>query len=66
MQRKVVVSLNRRERAAVLAGLRLVQAELPRGVFLPHGVSEIFDDGGEIEPLTVHEIDEICVAIRGA
>jgi hypothetical protein len=43
-----------------LAGLRLVQAELPRGECLPQGAQDIFDDGGTIVPLDEDEIDDLC------
>jgi hypothetical protein len=60
------VSLDNRQLAAVLAGLRLVQAELPRGEYLPQGVHEIFDDGGSIEPLSVEEIDTLAETLNCA
>lgn len=60
------ITLNTRELAAVLAGLRLVQAELPRSEFLPQGVHDIFDNGGTITPLTEDEIDSLCEAINCA
>lgn len=60
------ITLDARQLAAVLTGLRLVQAELPRGEFLPHGVSEIYDDGGTITPLTADELDDLCEAINCA
>lgn len=54
------MNLNHRELAAVLAGLRLIQAELPRGEFLPQGVQSVFDDEGTLEPLSVDEIHTLC------
>lgn len=54
------LTLDDREIAAVLAGLRLVQGELGRGEFLPLGTHEIFDDGGTLEPLSRDEIDDLC------
>lgn len=59
-----IVTLDRRQLAAVLAGLRLVQAEIPRGEFLPQGVQMIFDAEGTIEPLSEDEIDELCETIN--
>ena len=60
------VTLDPRELAAVLAGLRLVQRELPRSEFLPQGVHDIFDDGGTIQPLDEDEIDALCETINCA
>ena len=60
------IALDRRELAAVLAGLRLVQRELPRGAYLPQGVHDIFDDGGTIEPLSVDEIDTLAETLNCA
>lgn len=60
------ITLDTRELAAVLAGLRLVQRELPRGDYLPQGVHDIFDNGGTIEPLSEYEIDTLCEAINCA
>lgn len=58
--------LDNREFAAVLAGLRLVQAELPRSEFLPQGVHDIFDDGETLTPLTEDEIDTLCERLNGS
>lgn len=58
------ITLDTRELAAVLAGLRLVQRELPRSEFLPQGVQDIFDDGGTIDPLDEGEIDTLCETIN--
>ncbi|KPN62880.1 hypothetical protein SAMN04488527_16012 [Aliiroseovarius crassostreae] len=63
---KTTVTLDTRQLAAVLAGLRLIQAELPRSEFLPHGVSEIYDDGGTIDPLSAEELDNLCETINCA
>lgn len=49
-----------RQLAAIIAGLRLIERELPRGEFLPQGIHEIFDAGETIQPLTESEIDELC------
>lgn len=54
------VTLDPRELAAVLAGLRLVQRELPQGVH------DIFGDGGTIQPLDEDEIDALCETINCA
>jgi hypothetical protein len=51
---------NDRQMAAIIAGLRLIERELPRGEFLPHGVSEILDAGETIQPLNESEIDDLC------
>ena len=59
-------TLDRRELAAVLAGLRLLQRELPRAAYLPQGVHDIFDDGGTIEPLSVEEIDTLAETLNCA
>ncbi len=59
-----VATLNNRELAAVLAGLRLVQRELPRSTYLPQGVQDIYDDGGSITPLDEYEIDDLCEALN--
>lgn len=58
------ITLDTRELAAVLAGLRLVQRELPRSEYLPQGVHDIFDDGGTIDPLSEDEIDTLCETIN--
>lgn len=58
------MTFSEREVAAILAGLRLIQAELPRGEFLPQGVQGIFDNGGDIEPLSEDEIDELCEKVN--
>lgn len=58
------ITLDNRELAAVLAGLRLIQRELPRSEFLPQGVQDIFDDGGTLVPLTEDEIDILAESIN--
>jgi len=65
-KKQTTVSLNNRQLAAVLAGLRLVQAELPRSEFLPHGTHEIYDDDGNIAPLSAEELDDLCELINCA
>lgn len=60
------VTIDTRQLAAILAGLRLVQAEIPRGEFLPQGVHMIFDAEGTIEPLSEDEIDHLCEKINCA
>lgn len=64
--KETTITLDHRQLAAVLAGLRLIQAELPRGEFLPHGVSEIYDDGGSITGLDRDELDDLCETINCA
>lgn len=58
------ITLDRQELASVLAGLRLVQAELARGEYLPQGVHDIYDDGGTIEGLSDDQLDELCERIN--
>jgi len=48
--------LTKREFAALLAGVRLIEAETPRGEFLPQGVSDIATDGGRFPALDVDEL----------
>jgi hypothetical protein len=62
----ITISLIPREIAAVIAGLRLVQRELPRSEFLPQGVHDIFDDGGTLKPLSEDDIDTLCEEINCA
>ena len=60
MSKTSTISLENREIAAVMAGLRLIQRELPRGEFLPQGVHDIYDNCGTLNPLSEDEIDELC------
>jgi len=60
------IRLDARQRAAVLAGLRLVQADLSRGEYLSHGVHGVYDSDGGIEGLTQEELDELCETINFA
>lgn len=56
-----VSGLTSRETAAVLAGLRLLQCNLPS---LTIGIQNIFDDGGTLSPLDEDEIDDLCERIN--
>ena len=50
---------DRRELAAVLAGLRL----LLRGLILktlPDGIHDVYTDGEELAPLSLEEIEHLC------
>lgn len=59
------VLLSIEETAAVLAGLRLIQAKLQLGQFLPQGVLSIYDDYGNISyPLDDDGIDALCERIN--
>jgi hypothetical protein len=56
--------MNRREHAAILTGLRVLQNEMDKygeGVETMHdGVWEIMTGGWQIEPLSVEEISALC------
>lgn len=51
---------NKRELAAILAGLRMLERALNAGDGLPAGVPEIYTDGQTLEGLTEDEIDALC------
>ncbi len=53
------LSLSDRERAAVLAGLRMLQWALPR-TLLTLEVEDVLSDGGHLTPLGVDEIGALC------
>lgn len=54
----MIVHLDDRELAAVLAGLRLLQHALERGDGLPYGIGHIYADRGP--GLTSSQIDLLC------
>lgn len=54
------VALDRAELAAVLAGLRLLQSSQA----VPAGITDIQTDGGEVEPLSLEQIDALCERIN--
>jgi hypothetical protein len=51
---------NDRQLAAIIAGLRLIEHEMPSRKDLPECVSEILDAGETIQPLSEREIDDLC------
>lgn len=51
---------SREETAAILAGLRLLQR---LGSYTSE-IEEILTDGGELEPLSVNEIDDLCMMVN--
>lgn len=55
---------DQRERAAVQAGLLLVEGELQRSQFLPLGMSQLLDDGGRVSPLEGAEFSDLCDRIE--
>ena len=60
--------LNQRQVAAILCGLRVLQerlhAERVMAQTLTAGQRAILTKGGELKPLTAHEIDALCQAIN--
>ena len=54
------VILTRAELAAVLAGLRLLQSSQA----VPAGITDIQTDCGEIDPLSLEQIDALCERIN--
>jgi hypothetical protein len=50
--------MTERELATVLTALRYWQAALPEGIAV---YGDIATDGGRFEPLSTHEIDELCM-----
>lgn len=57
------MDLNDRQLAAVLAGLRLLQAHAMDGYENEH-ILDVFTNGESFEPLTPDEIDELCDSIN--
>ena len=53
--------LTARELATVLAALRHWQTTLPESAEV---YEDIATDGGRLEPLTVNEIDELCLRLN--
>ncbi len=57
------LTVDRRELASILAGLRLLQWSAGAGRALPYGLCRMIDDitadGGAIEPLTDTEVQEL-------
>lgn len=62
----VIHPLTEREFAALLAGIRLIEAETPRGAYLPQGVSDIATDGGRFPALDVDELIALAKKINFA
>jgi hypothetical protein len=56
----VIADLDRCELAAILAGLRLLQA----APTLPHAIQAIATDCGDFERLDAAEIDDLCERIN--
>jgi hypothetical protein len=57
--------LDEREAAAVLAGLRLLQAELANNGGQGLGdISDVLDNSGTVDPLEPDEIEELCERIN--
>lgn len=53
--------INDRQTAAILAGLRLLQINMPS---LTSGIENILTSDGLVTPLTAEEIDELCETIN--
>ena len=53
------LSVNHRELATILAGLRLHQNRLQRHD-MAEGINDIATDGGTLEALSVDEVGELC------
>ena len=53
--------LTARELATILAALRYWQKDLPESAEV---LADIATDGGRLEPLTVDEIDELCMSLN--
>lgn len=56
--------LSARERAAVLAGLRLLQSYLADDLRAPEGIDLILTDGGAFRPLSIEAIDDLCARLN--
>lgn len=60
--------MSRRELAAVLAGLRLLQREIQDANMslnnLPEDIEAIISDGGEIIPMDCFEIGNLCARLN--
>lgn len=52
--------LSARERAAILAGLRLLQAYLAEEPRVPDGIDRILTNDGRLLPLSTEAIDRLC------
>jgi len=60
------MTLNQKELAAVLAGLRMLQSvSLKNDGLLPVEFADIMTDGGSFEGLDDIEIDELCQRLNG-
>lgn len=53
--------MNHKQTSAVLAGLRLLQANFNN---LPEGINGIFNDGG-MNDMTLEDIDQLCENLNG-
>lgn len=53
-------TMNARELASVLAGLRMLQHAITGTVADKDGIADIRTDSGELEPLSADEIDTLC------
>lgn len=58
-------TMNARELASVLAGLRLLQHAITGTVADEDGIADIGTDGGKLEPLTADEVDTLCDRLNG-
>jgi EAL domain-containing protein (putative c-di-GMP-specific phosphodiesterase class I) len=56
------MNLDKRELGTVLAALRHWQNG---GIGAPDGFSDIATEDGEMEPLSVHEVDTLCERLNG-
>ena len=57
------VKLNKREVAAVLAGLRLLECHAMDG-YQEEGIVDIATNGDTFPPLSADEVDELCIRIN--
>ncbi len=57
------VKLNKREVAAVLAGLRLLECHAMDG-YQEDGIADIATNGDTIQPLAANEVDDLCQRIN--
>lgn len=60
------LKLNERELGAVLAGLRLLQCELPFDGRIPAQIEAILSNDSSFKPLDLDEIDELCISLNEA
>ena len=66
MSKPIAVHIDERELATILAALRFHQDEnLQAGAGIPgQAIREIATDGGNLEPLSFDEVDELCERVN--